>query len=249
VLTENRTSADRGCHIVIVTDPYGRILDFLDWIRVILVYLYAQFVVRAVTENKTSADSVRTLLRPDGWLYGLPERCCSLQSKYRSATNGRVSAASPQIAYRETRVITLRPKQETIARREIAQLRELLTGQEMETLPVSVSLSVYLCICLSIYVSICLPGCVYLSAYVSICLPACLPACLSACLSVCLSVCLPACLPACPSVRPSIICLSVYLLACLSVCPSVRPSALLSLCLSIYPSIYPRAFLAVCLST
>jgi hypothetical protein len=25
-----RRSADRGCHMVSVTDPYGRILDFLD---------------------------------------------------------------------------------------------------------------------------------------------------------------------------------------------------------------------------
>jgi hypothetical protein len=23
--------ADRGCHVVSVTDPYGRSLDFLDW--------------------------------------------------------------------------------------------------------------------------------------------------------------------------------------------------------------------------
>jgi hypothetical protein len=25
--------ADRGCHVVSVTDPYGRILGFLDWSR------------------------------------------------------------------------------------------------------------------------------------------------------------------------------------------------------------------------
>jgi CBS-domain-containing membrane protein len=25
------TFADRGCHVVIVTDPYGRIIGFLDW--------------------------------------------------------------------------------------------------------------------------------------------------------------------------------------------------------------------------
>jgi hypothetical protein len=29
------TSADRGCHMVSVTDPYGRILDFLDRIEII----------------------------------------------------------------------------------------------------------------------------------------------------------------------------------------------------------------------
>jgi hypothetical protein len=39
-----------------------------------------------------------------------------------------MSAVSPQIAYRETRVITLRPKQETIARKEIAQLSGLNKG-------------------------------------------------------------------------------------------------------------------------
>jgi hypothetical protein len=27
------TFADRGCHVVSVTDPYGRILGFLDWSR------------------------------------------------------------------------------------------------------------------------------------------------------------------------------------------------------------------------
>jgi hypothetical protein len=27
------TSADRGCHVVSVTDPYGRILGFLEWSR------------------------------------------------------------------------------------------------------------------------------------------------------------------------------------------------------------------------
>jgi hypothetical protein len=27
------TFADRGCHVVSVLDPYGRILDFLDWSR------------------------------------------------------------------------------------------------------------------------------------------------------------------------------------------------------------------------
>jgi hypothetical protein len=27
------TFADRGCHVVIVTDPYGRILGFIDWSR------------------------------------------------------------------------------------------------------------------------------------------------------------------------------------------------------------------------
>jgi hypothetical protein len=26
-----RTFADRGCHVVKVTDPYDRIFDFLDW--------------------------------------------------------------------------------------------------------------------------------------------------------------------------------------------------------------------------
>jgi hypothetical protein len=25
-----KTFADRGCHVVSVTDPYGRIIDFLD---------------------------------------------------------------------------------------------------------------------------------------------------------------------------------------------------------------------------
>jgi hypothetical protein len=27
------TFADRGCHVVSVTDPYGRILDFITWSR------------------------------------------------------------------------------------------------------------------------------------------------------------------------------------------------------------------------
>jgi hypothetical protein len=30
------TSADRGCHVVSVTDPYGRILGFLDRITLLL---------------------------------------------------------------------------------------------------------------------------------------------------------------------------------------------------------------------
>jgi hypothetical protein len=33
------TFADRGCHVVRVTDPYGRILGFLDRTRIVIVIL------------------------------------------------------------------------------------------------------------------------------------------------------------------------------------------------------------------
>jgi hypothetical protein len=40
------TFADRGCHVVSVTDPYGRVLGFLDLVeteKVITVIIYYQY--------------------------------------------------------------------------------------------------------------------------------------------------------------------------------------------------------------
>jgi hypothetical protein len=37
------TSADRGCHVVSVTDPYGRILGFLDWSCYFFFQVASQF--------------------------------------------------------------------------------------------------------------------------------------------------------------------------------------------------------------
>jgi hypothetical protein len=95
-------------------------------------------------------------------------------------------------------------------------------------LPIFLSLSTFLSICLPIYVCIYLSVClsIYLSIYLSICLCMYLSIYLSVCLSVCLSIYL-------------YICLSVYVCIYLSVClsvrrPSVRPSA----CLAVYPFIY-----------
>jgi hypothetical protein len=33
------TFADRGCHVVSVTDPYGRILEFLDRMIIIIIII------------------------------------------------------------------------------------------------------------------------------------------------------------------------------------------------------------------
>jgi hypothetical protein len=52
------TFADRGCHVVNVTDPYGRILGFLDWCRYVFFQVAPQFnfaleyAIRKVPENQ-----------------------------------------------------------------------------------------------------------------------------------------------------------------------------------------------------
>ena len=120
----------------------------------------------------------------------------------------------------------------------------------------SVSLRLWLPVCLALPSLPCLPGCLHaacLPGCLSVCLPAwlsvCLPVCLSACLSVCLSVCLPAlpslpCLPGClhaaclPGCLPGClsVCLSVCLPGCLSVCLPVCLPVCLSLCLPACPT-------------
>jgi hypothetical protein len=40
------TFADRGCHVVSVTDPYGRIIVFLDWNRYFLLQVAPQLYSR-----------------------------------------------------------------------------------------------------------------------------------------------------------------------------------------------------------
>jgi hypothetical protein len=52
--------ADRGCHVVSVTNPYGRILDFLDWSR------YYCFQVAPQLYSRGSVDPV-----PDPLLFFL----------------------------------------------------------------------------------------------------------------------------------------------------------------------------------
>jgi hypothetical protein len=40
------TFADSGCHVVSMTDPYGRILGFLDRTEIALPFLSRLYVVR-----------------------------------------------------------------------------------------------------------------------------------------------------------------------------------------------------------
>ena len=66
----------------------------------------------------------------------------------------------------------------------------------------SLSVPVWLCVCLSLCLCVCISVCVSMCVCLSVCLSACLSGCLSVSLSFCISVFL--CLYLCPSVRPSV---------------------------------------------
>jgi hypothetical protein len=79
------TFADRGCHMVSVTDPYGRILRFLDW----NLYFFFQLKIRNMNwlinkksqlslENKITI-SYKAIIKP-AWTYGIELWGCSKPS-------------------------------------------------------------------------------------------------------------------------------------------------------------------------
>jgi hypothetical protein len=70
------TFADRGCHVISVADPHGRILDFLDWRR----YFFFQ---------------VTPQLYSRGWVDPVPDPL--LLSKYGSAGNRTRTAGLPTV--------------------------------------------------------------------------------------------------------------------------------------------------------
>jgi hypothetical protein len=56
------TFADRGCHVVIVTDPHGRILDFLDRSR----YIFFQVALQLYSRGRVNPVPDPLLLRKSG---------------------------------------------------------------------------------------------------------------------------------------------------------------------------------------
>jgi hypothetical protein len=82
------TFADRGCHVVSVTDPYGRILDFLDryFFFEVAPQLCSRGWVNPVPENLVAPES-----NPDLWicsqeLWPLDHRGGSTWSSYLQYT-------------------------------------------------------------------------------------------------------------------------------------------------------------------
>jgi hypothetical protein len=63
------TFADRGCHVVSVTNPYGRILGFIDWSRYFLFH-----VAPALQVWRVSNETVKYGLSSEG--HG-PQSDCS----------------------------------------------------------------------------------------------------------------------------------------------------------------------------
>ena len=102
------------------------------------------------------------------------------------------------------------------------------------SLPVCLHVCVCLCMCLSVHVSVC--ACVCLSVHVSVCLCMCLSVCACVCLSVHVSVCACVCLCMCLSVHVSV-CACVCLCMCLSVHVSVCACVCLCMCLSVHVSV------------
>jgi hypothetical protein len=46
------TFADRGCHVVSMTDPYGSILGFLDWIIMIIIIKKIDFLLKGYKPDR-----------------------------------------------------------------------------------------------------------------------------------------------------------------------------------------------------
>jgi hypothetical protein len=65
------TFADRGCRVVRVTDPYGRILDFLDRSRYFVFQIAAQLYSRRWVDpvDKSNNNEPKQILTSAGLVY------------------------------------------------------------------------------------------------------------------------------------------------------------------------------------